>query len=163
MLDWLARRRSRKRTAQNLYGSIVALARQPALYEGTGVPDTVEGRFEILILHIFIFLERLRREGEGSAGLAQSLVDEFFADMDTTNRELGVGDLSVPRKMHHLAAVYAQRLRGYSEAIDSRRNDRLSGLIAENLELQPSDKNATGDRLAQYTRKILAASSSRSA
>lgn len=150
MLDWLAQRRRRKRTAQNLYGSIVALSRQYELYAVYGMPDTVEGRFEILVFHMFLILDRLRQDGEQSKPLAQELVDEFFSDMDTTIRELGVGDFSVPKKMHHLARVFDQRLHAYRAAAEAAPGDQLRHLLAENLELKDKGKNSSAARLAKY-------------
>ena len=150
MLDWLAQRRKRKRTAQNLYGSIVALSRRPELYVVIGVPDTVEGRFEILVIHMFLLLDRLRREGEQCKPLAQELVDEFFSDMDTTSRQLGVGDFSVPKKMRRLATIFDQRLHAYRAAIEGTPRGRLLKLIADNLELKNSDKGSSAERLANY-------------
>ncbi|MFQ5626702.1 MAG: ubiquinol-cytochrome C chaperone family protein, partial [Methyloligellaceae bacterium] len=88
MLNWIARRARAKRNAHDLYGSIVALSRTPAIYDTLNVPDTAEGRFEILVLHIFVCLERMNGK---AALLAQDIVNLFFADMDTTSRELGVG------------------------------------------------------------------------
>ncbi len=155
MLNWLAQRRNRKRTAQNLYGSIVALSRQPELYSEIGVPDSVEGRFEILVVHMFLLLDRLERDGEKSKPLAQALVDEFFSDMDTTTRELGVGDLSVPKKIRRLVAIFSQRLHAYRAAIDAARTDQLSDLLAHNLELKNNGEGDSAVQLATYMRQSL--------
>ncbi|MGI9426495.1 MAG: ubiquinol-cytochrome C chaperone family protein [Hyphomicrobiaceae bacterium] len=150
MLEWLAQRRSRKRTAQNLYGSIVALSRRDEFYADFGVPDTVEGRFEILVIHMFLILDRLRQDGAQSNPLAQELVDAFFADMDTTIRQLGVGDFSVPKKMRHLAEVFDQRLHGYRGAAEAAPGDQLRHLLVENLELKDTGKNSSAGRLEKY-------------
>lgn len=153
MLDWLAQRRRRKRTAQNLYGSIVALSRRPQLYAVIGVPDTVEGRFEMLVIHMFLVLDRLQREGEHCKPLAQKLVDEFFSDLDTTIRELGVGDFTVPKKMRRLAEVFDQRLHAYRAAIEGAPSNDLLKLLADNLELKNSGKRSPAARLADYMRQ----------
>src|SRR5882724_9487190 len=82
-------------TIDALYGAIVAQARLPVFYAGFGVPDTIEGRFDMVVLHLVLVLRRLR-QGPRSAALAQGLFDAFCRDMDHNLRELGVGDLSVP-------------------------------------------------------------------
>jgi cytochrome b pre-mRNA-processing protein 3 len=156
MLRWFKQRRVRKRTAHNLYGSIVASARQPELFRHFGIPDTVEGRFETLTAHMFLFLERLRREGEGDTPLAQALVDAFFADMDTTMRELGVGDLAVPKKMRALASVFHERLNAYRKAMDTGGSDELIRLVGENLNLPDGDDSRAPALLAAYMRDCLA-------
>ena len=135
MLSWFVERRHRKRTAQNLYGSIVAQTRKPAFYAELGVPDTVEGRFELLVLHVFLVLDGLRGAGAKGEALAQQLVDIFIADMDTTMRELGVGDMAVAKKMRSLADVLYERLADYREALgESADNERLKQLLSEHLQ-----------------------------
>ena len=151
MLHWLFRRRSRKRTAQNLYGSIVALARQPELYERFELPDTVAGRFEVLTAHVFLYLERLRREGQAGAGIAQDLVDAFFADMDATNRELGVGDMAVAKKMRGLAAVFEERMKAYGTAIGAVEPEPLIAMIGDRIDT-PDKRRLAG--FASYLREL---------
>lgn len=157
MLARFARRRQQKRTAQNLYGSIVAAARRPEFYARYGVADTVEGRFEMLVAHMLVMLERLRRDAEQGKELSQALVDTFFRDMDTTTRELGVGDLAVPKRMRRLAAVYGERMRSYDAALAAQGNDELAELIAQNMNI---DRNANRDAaalLARYVRQSVEA------
>src|SRR4051812_22915736 len=84
-------------TIEAIYGMIVAQAREPVFYRTLGVPDTVEGRFDMVLLHLWLVLRRLR-ESEGGVALSQALFDHFCADMDANLRELGVGDLTVPKR-----------------------------------------------------------------
>ena len=133
MLNWLAKRATRKRNAHNLYGSIVALSRSPTLYTEFGVPDTLEARFEILVLHMFIFIERMQRSGEETQELTQDVVDLFFADMDTTSREAGVGDLAVPKKMRKLAAVFQERMREYNQAANTPDRKAITKEFKQNI------------------------------
>jgi cytochrome b pre-mRNA-processing protein 3 len=100
--------------AAKLYGAIVAQARLPVFYQALEVPDTLEGRFLVLSLHLFAVHRRLRAEGEPARGLAQDLADRFSADMDTVLREIGVGDLSVPKKVRKVAAAHAALLEDLS-------------------------------------------------
>src|SRR5690242_9073061 len=91
-------------TVRALYGAIVAQARAPAFYMNYGVPDTLDGRFELLVLHAFLYFRRLKREPAAEAGEAgQAVFDLMFLDMDRSLRELGVGDLSVPKKIKRMA------------------------------------------------------------
>src|SRR2546430_14212465 len=84
-------------TIEAIYGMIVAQAREPLFYRAMGVPDTVNGRFDMVLLHLWMVLRRLRPV-EGGSGLSQALFDHFFADMDDNLREIGVGDLTVPQR-----------------------------------------------------------------
>jgi cytochrome b pre-mRNA-processing protein 3 len=102
--------------AQKLYGAIVAQARLPVFYQAFGVPDTLEGRFVVLSLNLFAVLHRLKADREAQA-LAQELIDQFSADMETVLREIGVGDISIPKKVRRLAASSAGLLQSYEEAL----------------------------------------------
>src|SRR5262249_10301984 len=80
-------------TIEAIYGMIVAQARLPIFYERFRVPDTVNGRFDMVLLHLWLVLRRLRT-ADGGAALSQALFDHFCSDMDDNLREMGVGDLS---------------------------------------------------------------------
>ena len=82
----------------------MAQARLPVFYQAFGVPDTLEGRFIVLSLNLFAVLHRLKAHGAEARDLAQELMDQFSADMETVLRELGVSDLGIPKKMRRLAA-----------------------------------------------------------
>jgi hypothetical protein len=103
--------------AAKLYGAIMAQARLPVFYQGFGVPDTLEVRFLMLSLHLFAVLHRLKEEVPAAVGLAQELSDRFSADMDTVLREIGIGDLSIPKKVRGLAASSAALLQAFEEAL----------------------------------------------
>src|ERR1700761_3820889 len=87
---------------QALYAPLIEQARKPAFYEGGRVPDTVDGRFELYTLHLTLVARRLRREGEMAAEPSQTLFDTFVSALDDALRELGVGDLSVAKKMRKM-------------------------------------------------------------
>ena len=116
-LDPLAPWRRRDPDAAKLYGAIVAQARLPVFYQSLEVPDTLEGRFLMLSVHLFAVLHRLKRGRVGGHGLAQDLTDNFSADMETVLREIGVGDLGIPKKMRGLAASTAALLQAYEDAL----------------------------------------------
>ena len=112
-LDRLRRWRSGASNSEKLYGAIVAQARLPIFYRSLGVPDTLEGRFTLLSLHLFAVLHRLKAEGTEGAGIVQGLVDRFSQDMETVLRELGVSDIRIPKKMRGLAASSMSLLQAY--------------------------------------------------
>ncbi len=117
-MGWLRRWRRRRlgeEMAARRYGEVVAWARDPILYARYGVPDTPEGRFEMLVLHLVAAACGLRRAGEET--LAQALVDLFFADLDRSLREMGVGDLSVGRQVKRLGELFLARSRRLSAAL----------------------------------------------
>jgi cytochrome b pre-mRNA-processing protein 3 len=140
--------------AQKLYGAIVAQTRLPVFYQGLGVPDTLEGRFVVLSLNLFAVLHRLKADGAETRGFAQELTDQFTADMETVLRELGVGDLGIPKKMRGLAASSAALLQGYDEALESGES-ALTSTIAEALPLERPAAEAASERLADYLKGVI--------
>jgi cytochrome b pre-mRNA-processing protein 3 len=116
-LNRLAPWRRRNPDAARLYGAIVAQARLPVFYQSLEVPDTLEGRFLTLSVHLFAMLHRLKREGQAARSLAQDLTDRFTSDMETVLCEIGVGDLSIPKTMRGLAASSAALLQAYEDAL----------------------------------------------
>jgi cytochrome b pre-mRNA-processing protein 3 len=98
---------------QALYSAIVAAARQPRFYAEWGVPDTVDGRFDMIVLHLYLVLDRLRLE---QPEFRQALSELFFADMDRSIREMGAGDLSVAKKIRRMAEAFSGRVEAYEHA-----------------------------------------------
>jgi cytochrome b pre-mRNA-processing protein 3 len=105
-------------TIEAIYGMIVAQARLPAFYERFRVPDTVNGRFDMVLLHLWLVLRRLRGDADGAA-LSQALLDHFCSDMDDNLREMGVGDLSVPKRMLKFAEAFYGRTAAYDAALQA--------------------------------------------
>src|SRR3979411_373073 len=89
--------------AELAYRRVVEHAREPGFFTDGGVPDTVDGRFELICLHAFLYLHRLKREQLQAAALGQRLFDTMFADFDRSLREMGTGDLSVGREVKRMA------------------------------------------------------------
>jgi cytochrome b pre-mRNA-processing protein 3 len=102
---------------RRLYAAIVAAARHAQFYQNMGVADTIEGRFEMVVLHLFLVLNRLKHEGVED--LRQNLTDAFFNDMDGALRELGVSDVTVGKKVRKLAESYYGRVLAYDKALAS--------------------------------------------
>lgn len=119
--------------ASSLYGAIVAQARRPVLYTGFGVADTIDGRFEMVVLHLILVLDRLSREGADGQVLAQRLFDEHASQMDGTLREMGVGDLSVPKRMKKMAEALYGRAKAYRDALNADDHSALAAALARNV------------------------------
>lgn len=103
-------------TIGTIYGMIVAQAREPAFYANLGVPDTVDGRFDLVVLHLWMVLRRLGTGGDRRE-LAQGLFDHFCADMDANLREMGVGDIVVPKRMQAFGEAFYGRSAAYDAAL----------------------------------------------
>lgn len=130
----LFRRRARPdEAAHALYLALVAQARQPAFFRDLGVPDTLDGRFDMVALHAFLVLHRLRGEGPAAAALGQRLFDVMFADMDQALRELGVGDLSVGKKIKAMASAFYGRIAAYQMPLEAGDRDGLAEALRRNL------------------------------
>ena len=106
MIFPLFRRNPRNEIIASLYGAIVAQARAPVFYRDDGVPDSANARLEMIMLHTVLFLWRLEGEAPPVRRLGQALFDHFCRDMDASMREMGVGDLAVPRKMRRIGAAF---------------------------------------------------------
>ena len=126
--------------ALTLYGQIVEQARVPQFYNLHGVPDSPTGRFDMIALHGFLVLHRLRQVRDSGA-LAQALSDAMFADMDRNLREMGVGDLSVGKHMKKLASHYFGRVVAYKaglEGTDKQLGDALRRNLYATVEVSPT-------------------------
>lgn len=148
MILSLFRRDPQEKLISSLYGAIVAQARQPAFYLAGGVPDTVQGRFDMVLLHVFLFTHRLKSEGEGDRLLGQKVFDLFMRDMDSSLRELGVGDLSVPKKIKAMASAFYGRTKVYDEAIAAGDVGAMSAALARNI--WAIDAHERAGALAEY-------------
>jgi cytochrome b pre-mRNA-processing protein 3 len=137
-----------------LYGAIVAQARAPAFYQIYRVPDTVNARLEMIMLHVVLLVRRLAAGDAAARKLGQCLFDEFCRDMDASMREMGVGDLTVPRKMRRIGEAFYGRKAAYGSALDDADNGRLSGLLHHNVFAGPS-RHDGAERLATYSREAV--------
>lgn len=126
-------RSTNRSITEELYASIVAAARQEPLYSEWLVPDTPLGRFEMLSLHMFLFQHRMRGDGDAARDMAQILIDDFFTDVDHSLRELGVGDLGVPKRMKKLAKMHYGRTAAYGSALDRGNGADLAAALARNV------------------------------
>src|SRR5580704_2422352 len=168
MIFRLFRRGPAPGTIDALYGTIVAQARNPAFYLAFGVPDTAEGRFDLIVLHLALVCRRLGREtiavrrtaslrspmaGEAPARkLSQDVFDMFCADMDHNLREMGVGDLSVPKRMRKFGEAFYGRLEAYDRALAAPSDGDLAAALGRNVLGEAAPTQRAG-RLAAYARE----------
>lgn len=138
-----------------VYGDIVAAARLPRLYAVMGTPDTVMGRFDALALHIVLVLRRLQALPSPADSLAQELVDRFFADLDSALREIGIGDVSVPKKIKKLGQAFYGRAEAYEKALAADASaDALEQALARNI-LDRPEEPFLATALAQHVRGLV--------
>ena len=153
LLNFLAskERGARERKAADLYAAAVAQARQPALYTDLAAPDTLDGRFELIVLHVHLLCRRLGTLGAEGAGLAQAVFDTMFRDMDRNLRELGVGDPSLPRRVKAMIEAYFGRIKAYDAAFAAG-GDALAATIARNV-YNAAEVSPAAVAMAAYARR----------
>jgi cytochrome b pre-mRNA-processing protein 3 len=144
------RRNSQARTIHALYGAIVAQARSATFYADYRVPDTVEGRFDLIVLHLVLLLHRLGHRAAAGRGLGQDLFDAFCRDLDANLREMGVGDLAVPKRMRAFAEAFYGRQAAYLAALDAADPRAFGKALARNI--FPAGDDAGAAQLARYAR-----------
>ena len=148
------RRGAESSTIAALYGMIVTQARLPAFYADYGVPDTVEGRFDLIVLHLVLLLRRLARENGAARSLGQRLFDTFCRDLDSNLREMGIGDLAVPKHMRRFAEAFYGRQAAYVAAFDAADERDFEKALARNI-FQTEGIDDRVARLARYARAAL--------
>ena len=117
ILERWRRGRSEQEVAAGLYESLVAQSRCAGFYRDFQVPDSLDGRFEVIALHVFLVLHRLKADNPATQKLAQALHDHFFADMDRCLREMGAGDLGVGKRVKRMAEALYGRIPAYESAL----------------------------------------------
>jgi cytochrome b pre-mRNA-processing protein 3 len=150
MIFQMFRRGPARRTIEAVYGAIVAQARRPEFYRDFAVPDTVEGRFEMIVLHVALFFRRVRGERADIRALGQGVFDWFCRDLDHQLREMGVGDLAVPRRMKGFGEAFYGRARSYDRALARDDPARLVDALARNVFAARDEAPAGAHRLAAY-------------
>jgi cytochrome b pre-mRNA-processing protein 3 len=148
-----AHKRAIEAAAAGLYVRVVEQARQPLFYLGLGVPDTPDGRFDMIALHAALLLRRLRRERERTEAVSQAVFDLMFADMDQNLREMGVGDLAVGKRIKAMAQGFYGRLAAYDVGLAAEGDEVLADALARNVfrHRPPGEGDARG--LAAYMRR----------
>jgi cytochrome b pre-mRNA-processing protein 3 len=152
MMFHFFRRKSWSRSIASLYGTIVAQARAAPFYRIYGVPDTVNGRFELVVLHTVLVLRRLESEPAPIRRLGQGLFDRFCGDMDGSLREMGVGDLAVPDKMRKIGEAFYGRQAAYGTALGTPDPAPLVAALERNVFGAQPRTELGASRLATYVR-----------
>ncbi|MBI2261631.1 MAG: ubiquinol-cytochrome C chaperone [Caulobacterales bacterium] len=148
MLQNLFRTRPRERLGEPLYELAVRQARDPGFYTRMGVADRIDARFELYTLHVLLLVMRLRDEGEAGSEAAQALFDVYVSALDHALRELGVGDISVGKKMRKLGEAMYGRMTAYEPPLRSGAAAGLAASLARNV--FESEEPAAGEALAAY-------------
>jgi cytochrome b pre-mRNA-processing protein 3 len=138
-----------------LYEAVTRQARQPAFYLDLGAPDTVEGRFELYTLHVVMLLNRLKGVGGHAADTAQALFDTYVSSLDDALREMGVGDLSVAKKMRRLGEAIYGRVKSFDTALDDADPGELEAMLVRTVYAGVDAPQAP--TLAGYVRRTVAA------
>lgn len=150
MLTRLRQRRSTERIARALYGSSVTAARAPALYRDLGVPDTLSGRFEMVVLNTFLLMHRLSGEGENGRALAQALAEAMTEQLDDDMRQLGVSDVTVPKKVRKAASAAYGRFEAYAAALEANDPVALNQALVRNVYDGDESRFAEAAKLADH-------------
>lgn len=116
-----------------VYSAIVAQSRQPRFYAEWGIPDTVTGRFDMISLHMTLLFRRMRHGDDQVKSFGQAVFDLFFKDMDRSLREMGVGDLGVPKKIQKMSTVFYGLLTKLEGALDRKDLAEIEAVLARNL------------------------------
>lgn len=131
MCELLGRKNPYKQMARDVYANILTCSRQPKFYTDYGVPDTFDGRFDLMVLLIFLIFQRMISGGrEEAIQFNQALFDVCFADMDQTLREMGIGDMGVPKHMRKMMKAFNGRMHAYEQALAE---GRLALALEKNL------------------------------
>lgn len=149
---WPFGRRAMTRAAARLYETAVRQARQPEFYTISRVPDTVDGRFDMITLHVFLIFHRLKNSPAKTAKLAQAIFDTMFSDMDQNLREMGVGDLGVSRRIKVMVSAFYGRIAAYEAALaaDDEGDNALARAIGRNIYPETPEDTLNPGRMAAY-------------
>lgn len=146
MIFRLFRKDQRRVTIGTLYSRVAAASRAPGLYEALGIPDTLEGRFESLCLHVVLALRAMRPLPSPADQVASDLTDALFSDLDAALREMGVGDTTVPKRMKSMASAFLGRAQAYDGTLDARNEIALANALGRNVK----GDEAPAEALARY-------------
>jgi len=144
--------KSHQAEVEALYGSIMAQSRDPYFYATLKVPDTVDGRFDMLVMHTYLVVARLRDGDEEATELSQELFDHMFRDMDHALRELGVGDMGISKRIQKMAAKFYGRGEAYDEALGQPGDTALHESIGRNVFAGMEPPAGSVEKLAAYLR-----------
>ncbi|RED53368.1 ubiquinol-cytochrome C chaperone family protein [Aestuariispira insulae] len=152
MLNWaknLLLRRPENELAGKLYQDVVEQARQVAFYRDYGVADSVDGRFDMIAIHLFLLLERLREE-KTIRPVTQALVNLVISDMDSSLREMGASDMSVGKKVQKMARALYGRIEAYQTAYEENDDSMLADAVLRNVYRREEGDRAGAEAISSY-------------
>jgi cytochrome b pre-mRNA-processing protein 3 len=147
--------RRRRRLAEGIYARVVARSRDPWFYESCDVPDTVDGRFDMIVIHAHLLFRRLAALAEEGELLSQAVFDVMFKDMDRSLREMGVGDLSVGKHVKGMAKAFYGRTQLYEEGFIAG-DEALKKALRDNIYRNVEPSEDAVERLADYMKQTAA-------
>jgi cytochrome b pre-mRNA-processing protein 3 len=133
LFRWIKHKALRRKNAKELYQAALTQSRQAGFYANMGVADTMDGRFDMLCVHIILIVERLNGLGRDGAKLGQAVFDAMFKRMDLDLREMGIGDLGVPKHMKKMMKAFNGRRQAYYEAMEKQDIIALENAVAKNI------------------------------
>ena len=136
------------KSTDKLYAALVQQSRNPAFYDRLGVPDSIDGRFDLLAVHAFLALAALRGEGDAARDLGTRLATAIFAGFEDALRELGVGDMGMSRRIKAMADGFYGRLAAYDAACMD--ETLLTAVLLRNVYRSDSAREGDAKRLATY-------------
>ncbi|WP_099866451.1 ubiquinol-cytochrome C chaperone family protein [Pararhizobium haloflavum] len=151
------RKKSNRRIVDDVYMALTEAARQPVFYEQMSVPDTVMGRFEMVAAHMVVLVRRLSGASPAGHAFAQDLVDTFFQDIDHSIREIGIGDMGVPKRMKKLARMFYGRYEAYDAALAAGDDEALAMALTRNVHPGAGDAPGVSEGMAGLASHLHAA------
>lgn len=151
MLNWIRERKQRRALAARLHEVVIEQSRRPVFYATHGVPDTMLGRYEMVCLHAYLLLGRLKRAGGPGPRLAQTLHDLIFDDFDIALREVGIGDMGIGKRIKKLARNLHGRISAYEHAL-SAGNAEMAAALRRNLYASVAPTEAEVASMIAYIR-----------
>lgn len=151
MMNWIRERKQRRELAARLLDVVIDQARRPAFYTSYGVPDTMLGRYEMVCLHAYVLLRRLKRVGGQGPRVAQTLHDKIFDDFDVALREVGLGDMGISKRMKKLARNLHGRISAYEHGLAAG-DDEMAAALRRNLYASTDPSDAEVAAMIAYMR-----------
>ena len=143
---------SQNTVAMELYSSVVAQARQPYFYTDLAVPDTPDGRYDMIMIHAFLLLHRLKQDLPNTEEISQAVFDIMFEDMDKSLREMGAGDVGIGRRIKEMAKGFYGRIAAYEDGLN-RDDDSLNLALQRNVYRQSIAEDDQVRALSSYMRR----------
>ena len=150
LFQWLKRKSRRRKSASDLYQAALTQSRQSEFYDAMAVADTMDGRFDLLSLHMILLIDRLNTLGGPGRKLGQALFDSMFKRMELDLREMGIGDLGVPKHMQKMMKAFNGRAHAYQTALEAQDASALEIAVAKNIYRNSGDVTPQAKALAGY-------------